>query len=117
MADLLNKGIIKTFNDQEAYMELVDLLAQVHDSMLFQYPINDWLNLAQAIQQIKDYLNPTMKYGGREFQIGTDIKIGLNWGDPSDENPQGIVGVPLYRNVAEQADALEATYAQIIGGR
>jgi len=61
VADLLNRGIIKTFGDQEGYMNPIDLLAQVHDSMLFQYPTNDWVNLAKAKRTIVDYLNPIMK--------------------------------------------------------
>ena len=113
VADLLNKGIIKTFSDQEAYMYLVDLLANIHDSILFQYPINNWLDCSKAIHKIRDYLNPVMKYGGREFRIETDFKIGLNWGDPSDDNPQGMIGVPLYKSVKEQADALEEAHGQI----
>ena len=113
VADLLNKGIILTYNDQEGYMALVDLLAQVHDSLLFQFPIGRWRDLSMAIHRIRDYLNPVMKYGGREFQIGTDFKIGLNWGDPSDENPQGMTEVPLHGGVSNVADSLEKTYVQI----
>ena len=113
VVDLLNKGMIKTFNNQDSYMYMVDLLAQIHDSLLLQYPINCWGDLAKAIQQIRDYLNPVMKYGGREFQIETDFKIGLNWGDTSNDNPQGMIGVPLHENVTELADALEETYGEI----
>ena len=113
VADLLNRGIIKTFAAQEGCMGKVDLLAQIHDSLLFQYPINDWGDLAGSIAWIVEFLNPVMKYKGREFQIGTDFKIGLNWGDLTDDNPQGMLEVPLLDSAQSQADALEEAYGQI----
>lgn len=86
VGELLNRGIVSTYYDQynpslREYMRLVDMLNQVHDNMLFQYPIRtegDVLNLAKAIHRIKDNLNIPLVANGREFIIRTDGKVGFN---------------------------------------
>lgn len=71
----------------------VQLLMQVHDSILFQYPeeledeiVPAALKLARA---------PLTLSRGREFCVPLDAKVGWNWGDfdPRDptKNPDGLV--------------------------
>lgn len=81
VSDLLNWGIIKTYEDQHPCMEGVEILAQVHDSILLQIPIGDWDKMAEATCRVKEHLDPEMEYHGRKFRIATDMKIGLSWGD------------------------------------
>ena len=113
-ADLVNRAIIKTYRDPSSYLNQLIMSAQVHDSILNQYPIGAWKGCAEAILIQKEHLNPVMNYEGRDFQIETDLKIGLNWGDYSqDNNRHGMIEVEFSNNVTELADCLEETYLKI----
>lgn len=60
-----------------------ELLAQVHDSILIQHfdVLRDPRGWAEnCIRIALDYMNPVLYYGGREFQLGTTLKVGVNWG-------------------------------------
>jgi len=82
VSDVLNTGIIESYYDTDKQMERFELLAQVHDSILFQVPLTqDVSNTARCIYRIRSSLTPTLSYGGREFQIHTDMKASLiSWG-------------------------------------
>jgi hypothetical protein len=71
-----------------------DVLAQVHDSVLMQFPITALLEKDRfewLIGMIKGYTSPEMEYSGRKFKIASDFKFGINWGgfDP-EKNPGGM---------------------------
>jgi len=82
VGQLLNIGIVETYYQQDRegleFLKKWDLLNQVHDSMVFQYPANDPVGFAKTIKQIQENLNVKMYANGREFIIKTDGKIGLN---------------------------------------
>lgn len=71
-----------------------DMLAQVHDSLLMQFPIaalKDRSTFEWLIQELKDKTSPIMCYNSREFKIASDFKFGLNWGEyKEDKNPLGM---------------------------
>ena len=103
VVDLVNEGMAQTFKDNDPCMEHSEILMQVHDSVLNQWHLErsrkDFRKWAQAIHRQAGYLNPTLSYNGRSFAIGSDMKIGTNWGD--------MVEVPIVDNVNELADRLE----------
>lgn len=84
VADNVNDGIIKTYYDDDPCLAPLELLGQVHDSILFQFPIAQLDFLMDAVHKIKNYLEPTLSYNGRDFVIETDAKIGIYWGDMKD---------------------------------
>lgn len=92
VGQLLNWGIVETYYQQDLegfeYLRKWDLLNQVHDSMVFQYPLSDIEGLAKTIKQIQKNLDPKLYCNGRQFVIKTDCKIGLNCKD--------LYGVDLY---------------------
>ena len=118
--DLVNRGMIKTYNDDTFYMRPLRLGAQVHDSILTQYPIagpwGTWEEMAQAISRMAEHLNPELEYGGRKFRIGSEVKVGINWGvydpDPNSpsHNPGGMKKIPL-TDISTMARALEEDYS------
>jgi hypothetical protein len=67
----------------------VQLLIQVHDSILFQFPeeqedeIIPW-----ALEALKAPLTLSL---GREFVVPTEAKVGWTWGNHSDTNPDGLI--------------------------
>ena len=102
VADLINRGLTSITRDQSSYMNPLDLQSQSHDSVDAQYPVGEWLAMARTVTKVTEHINPVMEYHSREFQIGTDLKIGINGTD--------MVEVELVENETEMADRLETAY-------
>jgi len=91
-ADEINTGIMNLWR-----ADRVQLLVQVHDSILFQYPeemeneIVPW-----ALEQLKAPLE--LKHG-RKFVVPTEAKTGWNWGDQ--------VIDPITKEVIDNPDGLK----------
>lgn len=83
-AEEINKGMLDVWRANK-----VQLLVQVHDSILFQFPehleeeIVPW-----ALQTLRIPLDLP---GGRRFVVPTEAKVGWNWGDQNENNPDGLV--------------------------
>lgn len=96
IVDSLNMGMVKIYNDTYLTREVnLDVLAQVHDSVLMQVPIEAMLNKATyelLHDRIVSYTSPELCYNSRTFTIASDFKVGLgNWGGfHSDRNPGGM---------------------------
>lgn len=114
VVDGLNQGMEAIYEDAEICGTAganTDVLAQVHDSILMQVPIN-WVkertNFTWFVDRIKDYTSPLMSYSGREFKIASDFKFGLNWGayDP-ERNPDGMTELEDYDSFITALDKWE----------
>lgn len=84
-ADEINTGMLNLYRTNR-----VQLLVQVHDSLLFQYPeekedeiIPLALNCLRAPLTLKR---------GREFCVPVDAKTGWNWGDQVFDNKGRLIG-------------------------
>jgi DNA polymerase I len=89
-ADEINQGMLNLFRTNR-----VQLLVQVHDSLLFQYPEDEE---DEIIPLALDCLRvPLVLNRGREFAVPVDAKVGWNWGDTVTDK-QG--------NVTDNADGL-----------
>lgn len=102
VVDGLNEGMCLTYEDADICSPRgtnVDLLAQVHDSVLFQFPLSILDRpgeFARVMHRIYSNMEPEMEYGGRRFKIWTDMKVGWNWGAMHKErNPRGMVETEL----------------------
>ena len=90
----------------------LELLSNVHDSLLTQFdaespedvPYDSLVTFATD----KEYLNPVCCYKGREFQIPTDLKLGVAWGEDD------MVEVPCGDPNAMR-EAVEANWSKISG--
>lgn len=82
-SDEINQGIMKLWRANK-----VQLLMQVHDNILFQFPeeLEDEI-IPWATETLKIYL--TLKKD-RRFHVPTDAKTGWNWGNYSEGNPDGL---------------------------
>ena len=82
VAQLLNKGLIECYERQTSanyhHLRWVDLLSQVHDSVLFQFPVSYTEGLARSIISIKEFIEVPLIANGRSFVIRTDAKIGYD---------------------------------------
>jgi len=96
VVDSLNMGMVKTYKDDwltHAQECNIDVLAQVHDSVLHQVPISVAASprFQECITRVFDYCSPELNYNGRFFKIATDMKLGMNWGGYHKElNPTGM---------------------------
>ena len=66
----------------------VQLLLQVHDSLLFQYPEKDEAIVIPQMMKLFEY--PVRLRGDRTLIIPAEVKTGYNWAPKTDENPQGL---------------------------
>lgn len=82
-SDEINQGILKLWQANR-----VQLLMQVHDNILFQFPeeLEDEI-IPWAIETLKIHL--TLKKD-RPFFVPTDAKTGWNWGNHSEDNQDGL---------------------------
>lgn len=102
----VNKAICDWEEDRSDPFLAADLLTQTHDSATFQYPTDNWLLQAEfAIKFAYDYMSPEFEAKGRKFTIGTDLKVGIEWGN--------MLEVKLSNNVKEVAHGLEAAWNKL----
>lgn len=86
-ADEIDTGLIRLWRGDR-----VQLLIQVHDSILFQYREEEEAEiLPWALEQIKINL-PLV--GGRDFVVPCDAKVGWNWGEIEYDKQGNVVGNP-----------------------
>lgn len=83
-ADAINTGILNLWRSDKP----VQMLMQVHDSILFQYPeeLEDEI-IPWALEALKAHL--VLKHD-RDFFVPTEAKVGWNWGNQSEDNPDGL---------------------------
>lgn len=83
VGQLLNQGLLALWR-----AKICQLLLQVHDAVVFQYPESEesWVvPAAQAALRI-----PIELRHGRTLIIPSEAKVGWNWGPWSPENPDGL---------------------------
>lgn len=106
VVDSLNQGMVKVYNDRSITVERnVDILAQVHDSILMQVPLSvakDQNLFETFIEKVYTYTSPTLSYNGNEFKIATDAKIGFNWGGKHKvHNAEGMRDYKSYKDLQD----------------
>lgn len=87
-ADAIDGGILQIFRARDTMSSDIQLLMQVHDSLLMQVPERDVERLVPwALETLK---RPLTLVGDRRFVLPTEAKVGYNWGDVSEGNPDGL---------------------------
>jgi len=105
VVDICLQAMCLVYEDRS--MEFVDwhLGAQVHDSIMIQVPIHDWLVVEAICNKVIKHMSPELEYNGYKFTLGVDMKIGLNWGD--------MRSVKKVENIREVYAELVASAAQV----
>lgn len=77
VADIINRrGLLEVYYDQDKYHD-VELLNQVHDSIVFQTPISiGWRAHATILLSIRKSLETPIVWRGREFVIPAGLDVG-----------------------------------------
>ncbi len=83
IADYMNSGM------REVWRRIpeVQLLLQVHDAIVFQYPEGR----DDLVDKVVETLRIPLTYNGKTLIIPSEPKVGWNWGYPSAKNPDGMV--------------------------
>jgi DNA polymerase I-like protein with 3'-5' exonuclease and polymerase domains len=78
-ADKINQhGIQLLYYNQDQFPE-VELLTQIHDSVVFQIPLSvPWIRHAEIVKQVKDSLEQPLKWKSSLIHTPADVAIGLN---------------------------------------
>lgn len=82
--DITRIAMVNVYNEEP----LAELLAQDHDAITVQMPLNDPGAIAGCVARIREWLAVPLVYGGREFRLGSDAKIGFC------RNKRLMVGIP-----------------------
>lgn len=103
IVDSLNQGMAKIYETPWVCGKdgmNGDVLAQVHDSVLMQFPTKALLRedeFSSLLHFITDVTSPEIVYSARSFKIATDYKFGINWGEYHPErNPGGMRELDSY---------------------
>lgn len=80
VADIILRGMVLAYNDMGPLMVCMGLRANVHDSILVNWPDARQEDLIPFAQRMVEYLSPELEAKGRRFTLGVDVKVGPNWG-------------------------------------
>jgi hypothetical protein len=80
VADILLRGVVSAYNDDSPLMAHMGLRANVHDSVLVNWPDAMQEELPAFVAKMTEYLSPELECKGRRFTLSVDVKVGPNWG-------------------------------------
>jgi DNA polymerase I-like protein with 3'-5' exonuclease and polymerase domains len=80
VADVTGQSMPLWLAEEDSDFQCSKLLAQVHDSLLFDYLSRDFSAMARfAIKQGLQHMRPVLDYG-EPFQLDVTLKAGMTWG-------------------------------------
>jgi uracil-DNA glycosylase family 4 len=112
VADKINRqGLIYIYENQSLFRP-VDLLLQVHDSILFQmnYRENSWEQQAKCLVRIKESLETSLMWRGSPFTIPASLSIGFNY---HKEKGMREVSPNEFESVERLARCLSTIYGEL----
>lgn len=78
------EGLIYIYYNQDKFKH-VELLNQIHDSIIFQIPLSIPLSVhAEYLALIRDSLETPLHWRGVEFSLPIDVEVGFNLGNTED---------------------------------
>ena len=87
-----SRAMTMFMNDDREMFDPAHLLAQVHDSLLFEYLDLDWLRMARFVIEMVEHLSPSLDYSymaeflspeieyRAPFKLEVEAKGGFDWG-------------------------------------
>jgi hypothetical protein len=80
VAKIVTRAMVAAYNDCSDLMGSMGLRANVHDSILVNWPDNKRDQLVPFAERMVELLSPPLTAKGRTFTLGVDVKVGPNWG-------------------------------------
>lgn len=81
VGDIVRKAMLSVYLDDDHVGMWAKLKANVHDSLMIQYPDNPRDRLLEFVVRVIRYMSPELECNGRTFTLGVDVKCGHNWGN------------------------------------
>lgn len=80
--DICRQAMVSAYNDyRDEHFKHMNLAAQVHDSILVEWPDSEAAELVPFARKMVALMSPQLEAKGRTFTLGVDAKVGPNWGD------------------------------------
>ena len=110
-ADKINEhGINYVYYNQEDFAP-VELLAQIHDSIVFQIPLSiPWKQHAEILLKIKKSLETPMYWRDTEIKVPADLSIGFNM---CKEEMKELKSKEIPADLISLADKLEGIHKEL----
>ncbi len=103
------EGLIYIYYNQDKFRHL-ELLNQVHDSILFQIPISVPLSIhAEYLALIRDSLQTPLHWRGVEFSLPIEVEVGYNLGNTQDINVSNLSVDQITSSLKDAHERLEET--------
>lgn len=94
----IDRGIIQLYEKFDH--RHVELLLQVHDSILFQVPYDEHKQLIPEVLKTLE-VHKELK-GGRDFCVPLDAETGYNWGKADPDKGKNLRGLKGFRDIDER---------------
>ena len=114
IGDYLNIGLRKVWENQTLRSAGLELLAQVHDAILIQYPTDQEQIIVPQVLDLMSFPVTIRDIDGqeRELVIPTSAEVGWNWGHYElSDNPHGLIkfrrGEPDERTAPKETTLLD----------
>ena len=79
VAYIVQDAMKLAYADESPIMKPMQMLANVHDSVLTQYPCDPWDRFIEFCHRVVGHMSPTLHCNGHEFTLRVDIKVGFDW--------------------------------------
>lgn len=80
VAKIVTRAMVKVYQDTGELLRSASVRANVHDSLLINWPEDRYDDLIPFAQKVVEYMSPELECKGRRFTLGVDVKVGPNWG-------------------------------------
>lgn len=80
VGEIGKRAVTATYLDDHNHMRDVKIAANVHDSINTHMKYQSPAHLIFVANRLQEHMTQTCTYHNRAFKIGTDVKIGTNWG-------------------------------------
>jgi hypothetical protein len=113
VVDSVNQAMCEVYENEEPLFVPMELGAQVHDSLMLQYPVpvdsRGWDDMAAFCLRVKEYMRPELEYSGYKFRLNSDLKVGISWGSMK-EMKMNVPSTSYPDLVTKLATQLEKAY-------
>jgi hypothetical protein len=108
--DCVREAMILSYRDASRPFQPMKLGAQVHDSLMVNYPVPtslyEWQNLALFVMKVsRDYMRPQLIYNDTPFRLNCDVKLGLSWGR--------MRPLSIQEDIDRQVEILRHTFSEV----
>lgn len=77
IGEILNLGLYRVWEELEKKRRVVEILGQIHDAIIFQYPERE----PEVVHEVCQLMTIPVPIGNNTMTIPVEVKVGYNWKD------------------------------------